>query len=129
MPEAYADQPDRLAATVRRIKDVLAELLGDTPPGRIEVPGDEPVARRLRDALGTVATERKVDRPAAVVDTSGSPEQLVDALTRLDTLGVLVLASAKPASDTDLDVYASVHRRSLTVVAVPVESEDGDGRR
>jgi len=118
MWRAASRRPAAGAAIAQEISDRLRDLLGDAEAGSIEVPGDAPVARKLRDKLGSAATDERTKRPTAVVDTSGSPALLREALNRLDTEGVLVMASDKVVPNTDLNTYADLHRRSLTVVAV-----------
>lgn len=112
-------QKDQFGWTVRQVLGLLREFLNDPPADSIEVPGDAPVAERLRNTLGAAATNKRLSRPVAVVDTSGEATFLLEALDRLDTEGVLVLASQEPASSVHSNVYQDLHRRSLNVVAVP----------
>lgn len=86
------------------------------PPGAapVEVIGDGPVAERLRTAVG-----RAGDGPLqVVVDTTGDPERIADALERLDDLGLLVLAGPLHPGQVSMDLYADLHVRGLTVVGV-----------
>jgi threonine dehydrogenase-like Zn-dependent dehydrogenase len=62
-----------------------------------------------------------VPRPAVIIDTSGSPERIKQALRRLDDLGTLVLTRAV-GDDVSLNLYDDLHFRSLTIMGVMATS-------
>jgi threonine dehydrogenase-like Zn-dependent dehydrogenase len=94
---------------------VLAALGTDAA----EVVGAGALADALRARLPAPAAP-----PAAIVDTTGDPAAIADALARVDDLGTVVLAGPVPEGTVALDLYADVHVRGLTVVGV---APDGDG--
>jgi hypothetical protein len=101
----------------------VADLLGQ-PDGPVEVAGDGLLARLMRLRL-QAASRPGAEPPVAIVDTSGSPERIVDALKRLDELGTLVLAGQASGPDPRLNLYTDLHRRSLTVAGVPAPMLNG----
>lgn len=96
----------------------LHELLDlvATCKGPVEVVGAGEVAEAVRAAVGRDAG----DDPATIVETTGTPEALADALARVRTLGTVVLAGPPPSTGVDLDVYADLHVRGLTLIGVDV---------
>ena len=85
------------------------QAVADAVPGGaapVEVLGDGLLAERLRETL-----ERAGDgAPAVVVDTTGDPRRIADALGRLDHLGVLVLAGPttdEPVASTSTRICTS----------------------
>jgi hypothetical protein len=97
---------------------LLDEALGRSHSSLIEVPGASPLAQALRATLGSQRAREWITRPAAIVDTTGYPHRFEDALRRLDDGGILILASEVPVLDFEVNVYARLHRRSLTVATV-----------
>ena len=86
-------------------------------PGGIEVMGDSATARALRELL----SERLVPagaRPRIVIEASGDPRSIQQALGRVEDLGLVLLAET-PAAPGPLDVYSDLHLRGLTLVGVP----------
>jgi hypothetical protein len=92
-------------------------LLSDHLSGPVQVVGAGSLARLVRKRLGERAWTDGA-RPAVVVDTTGSPENIVDALRRLDDGGTLVLTHGLGARPVPLDLYSDVHLRCLTIVGV-----------
>jgi hypothetical protein len=90
---------------------------GDTP---VEVTGDGIIARRIRAIVGSapVPGTTGVERPGAVVDTTGDPAVILAATQRLTDFGILALVGEPLGRPLDLDLYADVHRRGLRVVGV-----------
>lgn len=79
------------------------------------------------ESLGRCLPERVVrastTSPAAVViDASGSPERIREALRRLDNLGTLVLACGV-VGWIITNLYTDLHLRGLTIVAVPSQGD------
>ena len=88
---------------------------------RVDVVGDGALAARLRESLPAPSS---TGAPDAIVETTGDPAAIADALRRLDDLGTLVLAGPAPRGPVALDLYADLHVRGLTVVGVaPAEAE------
>jgi hypothetical protein len=94
--------------------DQLTVLLRGCRPGPVEVL-DSRLAELLRERLGPRVNETPLRSPAVVIDTSGSPERITDALRRLDDLGTLVLSS-RPGGEVSMNLYADLHLRSLSIV-------------
>jgi hypothetical protein len=81
--------------------------------GPVEILGDGALAGRLRSRL-----PQGPGRPTAVIDTTGDPAAVRDALGRVADLGTVVLARPLPATGT-ADLYGDLHVRGLTVIGVP----------
>jgi hypothetical protein len=99
--------------TAHRHEVVLAAL----PPGaaRVEIVGHGPLAQALREQLSSPLSIG-VERPAAIVETTGDAEAIREALARVDDLGTVVLAGPPPGAGVALDLYADLHVRGLTLV-------------
>jgi hypothetical protein len=99
----------------------LLELLGTCRAGPVEVVGDDPVARSLRERVPVaVGGAGDVDgSPAVVIDASGSPDSIQEALHRLRDLGTLVLTRPLDRGGAvNVNLYADLHFRSLTVIGL-----------
>jgi hypothetical protein len=96
--------------------DQLTILLRACQRGPVEVL-DNPLAALLRRRLGPRVSETPVRSPAVVVDTSGSPERIRDALQRLEDLGTLVLTRGV-GGEVSMNLYADLHLRSLSIMVV-----------
>lgn len=101
---------------------ILAAAATRRPNGLVEVTGDGELATEVRGALAAVTDSqprnagRPAGAPACIVDTTGQPEVIEAALTRLADLGLLVLAG--PVSELALDLYPDVHVRGLRLVGI-----------
>lgn len=93
---------------------VAAAASGPLP---VEVTGAGELAAAIRAELGPgePATE---ERPGTIVETTGAAAEIQAALARVRDLGLVVLAAAPAADAADLDLYADLHVRGLTVVGV-----------
>jgi hypothetical protein len=87
------------------------------PPGRVDVVGGGLIARRVRALVGD-ANAATAERPRAIVELTGDPEAIVAATRRVADLGVVVLAGETNERRTEINLYADVHRRGLTLVGV-----------
>lgn len=111
--------PDREAGSaLLGVAMAAAGELEGLPAHRIEVIGTGFIAGALRRLCGAAARP-PMDRPAAVVDTTGDPERLRDAIRRLDDLGTLILAGVQGEQGFELDLYPDIHLRGLRIVGVP----------
>jgi threonine dehydrogenase-like Zn-dependent dehydrogenase len=120
------DAPRRAAHAFAAVGEAVIEVLRGQPVGPVEVPGNGLLARLVRSPLGTRAASGPGEvPPVAIVDTSGSPDLIADALRRLDELGTLVLAGQASGTDLRLNLYTDLHRRSLTVAGVPAPALNG----
>lgn len=122
-PHQALDQPAGVLAGI-----VAVVGTGTGPPnGVVEVTGDGGLAGEIRAAIGTGADPGPSSRdggparPACIVETTGRPEVIRQALARLAELGLLVLAG--PPSVLALDLYPDVHVRGLRLVGVPYVDE------
>jgi hypothetical protein len=98
-----------LGALLAPTCDALADASSD-----MEVTGDGAVARSLRRLH---CASQPVASPSTIVDLTGDPAVIRDALGRLEDLGTLLLGR-DPVGTLDLDLYQDVHVRGLRVVGV-----------
>lgn len=102
------------------MSDVAIEAVAAAVPageGPLEVVGDTAFARDLRARLGAGPIAAGA-RPAVIVEASGEASALAAALGRVADLGTVVLAGPRASTPVDLDLYADLHVRGLTVVGV-----------
>ena len=95
----------------------VTSAVGDA--ASIEVTGSGPLADLLRREL-TVGPS-PAEAPEAVVETTGTPEGIREALTRVADLGVVVVAGPLPDGPVSLDLYSDLHVRGLSLVGVRPE--------
>lgn len=86
-------------------------------PRPVEVAGSGGLADAIRAELGD-GQGRSDERPGTVVETTGEVAGIQAALARVRDLGLVVLAVAPAPDAPDLDLYADLHVRGLTVVGV-----------
>jgi threonine dehydrogenase-like Zn-dependent dehydrogenase len=91
-----------------------AAVSGATP---VEVIGSGELAAAVRAELG-VPSHATQERPGTIVETTGEVAEIQAALARVRDLGTVVLAAAPAPTEPDLDLYADLHVRGLTVVGV-----------
>jgi threonine dehydrogenase-like Zn-dependent dehydrogenase len=102
----------------------LLELLVSCRAGPVEVVGDDLVARSLRErvpaSVGVGDPGVSADpKPAVVIDATGSPDSIREALHRLRDLGTLVLTRPMDrGAAVNMNLYTDLHFRSLTVVGM-----------
>ena len=86
-------------------------------PRPVEVAGSGELAAAIRAQLGG-GDGSPEERPGTIVETTGEVAGIQAALARVRDLGLVVLV-VPPAPDApDLDLYADLHVRGLTVVGV-----------
>jgi hypothetical protein len=90
---------------------VAAAAAGPVP---VEVTGAGELAAAIRAELG-VPREPGEERPGTVVETTGDAAEIQAALARVRDLGLVVLAAPLASGAPDLDLYADLHVRGLTV--------------
>jgi hypothetical protein len=83
----------------------------------VEVLGASALAQTLIAQLGGRHV-RGGGRPAVAIETTGELHLIEDALKRVADLGTVVLAGPSPRGPVTLDLYADLHLRGLTLVAV-----------
>jgi threonine dehydrogenase-like Zn-dependent dehydrogenase len=84
--------------------------------GPLEVSGENALAQALRERLG--GDPPGATRPRVVVETTGGGDAIRAALARVADLGTVVLAGAIDRAPIELDLYADLHVRGLTIVGV-----------
>jgi hypothetical protein len=100
-----------LGALAAGVRDALA---GVELAGPIDVVGAGIVAQALR------AEQPAGRRPSVVVvDLTGEPSAIVDALHRVEDGGAVLLAGNPAGRPAELDFYPDVHFRGLRVIGVP----------
>jgi threonine dehydrogenase-like Zn-dependent dehydrogenase len=110
-------------AVTSTLVEQLVHLLRTCRSGPIEVIGDDNLAESLGRCLPERVVRASTTSPAAVViDASGSPERIGEALRRLDNLGTLVLACGV-VGGIITNLYTDLHLRGLTIVAVPSQRD------
>jgi hypothetical protein len=106
---------------VRLSRQAIALLDGATRSVRVEGVGlvAEMVRRAVADhGVGSIRTTR----PTAIVDLTGDPERIIEATRLVGDLGTIVLAGESLGRRLDLDLYADVHSRGLTIRGVSTPS-------
>ena len=100
---------------VREVRRVLDALHAEA--GTVAVVGHDSLAVELLQQFGaTTAT------PTIVVETTGTTEGVAAALSEVADLGHVVLAGRTSAEMPDLDLYADLHVRGLTLLGTDPES-------
>jgi hypothetical protein len=100
-----------LTASVEQI----LEFLDTCVHGRVEVVGDGVLAETLRDRVDIRNGAKEARAPTVIIDTTGSPDRIRDALRRLNDLGTLMLADEVSGGDVRMNLYADLHLRCLTI--------------
>jgi hypothetical protein len=114
MTREESDSEFLLAAVAEQVLQALPK----DRSGPVEVVGEGSLAVRIRRHLADSGAGQTTTRPSVIVETTGSPDCIVDALQRLDDLGTLVLTRETHGCDIALDLYADLHLRSLTIVGL-----------
>jgi threonine dehydrogenase-like Zn-dependent dehydrogenase len=85
---------------------------------RVHVVGTGAVAYVVRHRHAARRDEQ--GRPDVVVDLTGDPEVIRDAVRTVADLGTVVLAGSAMPPSLDLDTYPDLHVRGLRLVGVPM---------
>ena len=86
-------------------------------PQSVEIAGRGLIAQQVRLLVGA-PSETPVERPQAIVDTTGDPSVIAHATRRVADLGTVVLAGEPLGRQFELNLYPDVHVRGLTLVGV-----------
>ena len=123
-----AEEADRAARQAfERVAGRAAVAVESFDSDHVEVLGAGIVAEEVRRLIG--AAGPRIDEPHAIVDTTGDPQLIDDALSRLSDLGTLVLAGEGGRRTLTYDLYTHVHLRGLRIVGVaPLLAEDENER-
>jgi hypothetical protein len=114
--ESDQHDPRRFAeALLGRQAEAIVAAVEHVDPQRVWVIGGGLVASEVRRLLGQPSTARAGERPLAAVDLTGV--ELERACQAVVDGGTVIVAGARQRCDIDL--YAHVHRRGLTVVGIP----------
>jgi hypothetical protein len=109
--------PDEAAAAVLETVALSAlELVAAVDGGRIEVLGHGAIAERIRDGAGRPNGGAPLD---VVVDATGDPALLAEALGRLRDEGTLLLVGERAGRTASFDPYPDLHRRGLRLIGAP----------
>lgn len=118
--EIAVTDPDAAAfLALAAVAHEAAEAVRDFAPALIEVCGSGLVAREVRHLVrcGAAAADAP-ESPMAIVDTTGDPDVIEDAMHRLADLGTLVLAGESRGRPLPLNLYTDVHVRGLELVGI-----------
>jgi hypothetical protein len=116
-PSTLSGEPDAIAAAA--LQAVAAEAVSRVPDDGlpVEVLGDGLVAAEVRRLLPPTGGGEGT-RPRCVIDTTGDPEAIAEALGELEDRGTLVAAGPLGSRTFPLNLYADVHLRALRIVGV-----------
>jgi hypothetical protein len=117
------------SAAAALFREVAAEAVSRVPEDArsVKVLGDGLVATEARLLLDTRAGSApgQGERPGCVIDATGDPDAILNALGELDDLGTLVAAGPLGDRPFPINLYAHVHLRGLHVVGVAPPLADG----
>lgn len=101
--------------------DAIEAAAAAIPAGAapVAITGESALAQALRARLGGESSVAAEARPGVVVETTGQADAIRAALEHVADLGTVVLAGPLGPGPIALDLYADLHLRGLTVVAVP----------
>ena len=116
MPDTLHPDTAAALALLAVARDAAAAVAG-LPLGSVKVTGSGLIAHLVRVLVGDGAA-RSAERPRAVVDVTGDPAVIVDATRRIADLGTVVLVGEALGRTADINLYADVHVRGLTLVGV-----------
>jgi hypothetical protein len=81
--------------------------------------GTGTVARHVRRLLAAKGIQAPAEaRPGAIVEATGDPRSLADALQQVASLGTIVLVGEPLGRAASLNLYSDLHVRGLTLVGV-----------
>ena len=126
--KAGVPDPDGVAGGILvQLAERAAAAVGSAES--VVVMGSGTVARQIRRVLamwGTAPCEEPP--PAVVVEATGAPRSIANALREVRTLGTIVLVGDQLARACTLDLYSDLHVRGLRLVGLarrpPAEPED-----
>jgi hypothetical protein len=104
-----------LLAVAQTAVDVAKGVAVDS----IDVLGSGLIAQHMRALLGDRPAERRMEQPRVIIDTTGDPRKLVDAIQRVATLGTVVLVGEALGRKAPMNLYPDIHVRGLTLVGIP----------
>jgi hypothetical protein len=117
-----------VAADSRDADDVAGGVLVDLAEravaaldgaGSATVVGTGTVARQVRRLLAARGVPEPEDAaPDAIVETTGDPTSIAEALRHAASLGTIVLVGEPLGRDASFDLYSDLHVRGLTLVGV-----------
>jgi hypothetical protein len=116
-PRGAADPDTAAALVLLSVARDAAAAVADLPAGSIEVIGSGLIAHLVRVLVGDVPA-RTAEHPRAVVDVTGDPAVILDATRRVADLGTVVLVGEALGRRAEMNLYADVHVRGLTLVGV-----------
>lgn len=107
---APAEAKQLAAAAARAVAALDAESAGS-----VRVIGDGPLARLVKRLVPATSDS---GRPRAVIETTGSEENVRSAISEVDTLGTVVLVKPTEAEVVEVAGYSDIHLRGLTVIGL-----------
>lgn len=108
-----------MTPTIHDVLDALDAL--EAADGGVGVHGNGPLAAELRRRYGPATS-----CPPIVIETTGTTVGIVTALADVADLGHVILAGPDDADGPDLDLYADLHLRGVTLVGTGNESSSSD---
>jgi hypothetical protein len=123
------DSDTAAALAFLAVSQAAVAAVEDAASDSVEVTGSGLIARQVRALLGNGSSasgqSAPIERPTAVIDTTGDASVIVDATRRLVDLGTLVLVGESLGYELEMNLYPDVHVRGLTLVGIPPPLQDG----
>lgn len=126
--EAGTDPDAAAFAAFAEFAAHAVEAVAGVDPAAVEVVGRGVIALEVRRLLRQADGAPRLDQPAAVVETTGEPQAVVEATRRLKSGGVLVLAGQALGRRLDLNLYPDIHVRALRIVGAGSIAADARAR-
>jgi hypothetical protein len=124
------DSETAAALALLAVAEIAVAATAGVSPDHVEVTGTGVIALQARALLahGSSADYRShgIEQAAAIIDTTGDPEVIVDATRRAADLGKVVLAGEALERTAQINLYPDVHMRGLSLVGVPAPLHDAN---
>jgi threonine dehydrogenase-like Zn-dependent dehydrogenase len=124
------DSETAAALALLAVAEIAVAATEGVSPDQIEVTGNGVIALQVRALLAHSSSadyrSHGIEQAAAIIDTTGDPEVIVDATRRTANLGTVVLAGEALGRTAEMNLYPDVHVRGLSLVGVPAPLHDAN---